>query len=250
MNIFESLENLNVSEECFDDILNIVEDLLNEEDSLDDGSHIRRKYGNPEYEKNEDGTLKYDSKGYELPANKSAKLYAKAHSKDNRYPYAPAFNNGRGVGEYGKRVSHSSAPETDYSKEDKEQMDKARAQQKLAKKMQKTAKTDAEKDEADKQTIHASRIKGQAIDDQIQSLKDAHKKELKRRSELPMRDPDVFDAPDIENAADWGDEDTEREGEIEVRKRARKKLSDTINNAMSRIGTRELKGHPLLRSRK
>ena len=30
MNIFESLENLNVSEECFDDIINIVEELLDE----------------------------------------------------------------------------------------------------------------------------------------------------------------------------------------------------------------------------
>ena len=28
MNIFESLENLNVSEECFDDIMDIVEDLI------------------------------------------------------------------------------------------------------------------------------------------------------------------------------------------------------------------------------
>ena len=244
MDIFENLENLNVSEACFNDIMDIVEDLLNEEDSLDDGSHIRKRYGKPEYKEER------DSKGFEIPANKSAKLYAKAHAKDDRYPYTPAYNDGKGIGEYGKRVSHSSAPETDYSKEDKEQMDKARAQQKLAKKMQKTAKTDAEKDEADKQTIHASRVKGQAIDDQIQSLKDDYKKELKRRASLPMRDPDVFDAPDIENAAEWGDEDTEREGEIEVRKRARKKLSDTINNAMSRIGTRELKGHPLLNTKK
>lgn len=30
MNIFESLENLNVSEECFDDIIGIVEELLSE----------------------------------------------------------------------------------------------------------------------------------------------------------------------------------------------------------------------------
>ena len=31
MNIFESLENLNVSEECFDDIMGIVEELLSED---------------------------------------------------------------------------------------------------------------------------------------------------------------------------------------------------------------------------
>ena len=32
MDIFESLENLNVSEECFDDIVSIVEDIINERD--------------------------------------------------------------------------------------------------------------------------------------------------------------------------------------------------------------------------
>ena len=30
MNIFESLENLNVSEECFNDIMGIVEEIINE----------------------------------------------------------------------------------------------------------------------------------------------------------------------------------------------------------------------------
>lgn len=30
MNIFESLENLNVSEACFNDILNIVEEIISE----------------------------------------------------------------------------------------------------------------------------------------------------------------------------------------------------------------------------
>ena len=30
MDIFENLENLNVSEECFNDILNIVEEIINE----------------------------------------------------------------------------------------------------------------------------------------------------------------------------------------------------------------------------
>lgn len=42
MDIFEQLENLNVSEECFDDIMDIVEDLLNE-DELHDTKAIRRK---------------------------------------------------------------------------------------------------------------------------------------------------------------------------------------------------------------
>ena len=35
MNIFESLENLEVSESCFDDIMGIVEEIINE---VSDGS--------------------------------------------------------------------------------------------------------------------------------------------------------------------------------------------------------------------
>lgn len=41
MNILESLENLNVSEECFDSIMDIVEEILNE-DELHDTKAIRR----------------------------------------------------------------------------------------------------------------------------------------------------------------------------------------------------------------
>lgn len=44
MNIFESLENLNVSEECFGDIVGIVEELLSEE--LTD--YIKKVHGNSE----------------------------------------------------------------------------------------------------------------------------------------------------------------------------------------------------------
>ena len=50
MSIFESLENLNVSEECFDDIMGIVEELLSEDiydavlKSVDDeNSPLRKK---------------------------------------------------------------------------------------------------------------------------------------------------------------------------------------------------------------
>ena len=41
MDIFESLENLPVSEECFDDIINMVKNVLNE-DELQDTKSIRR----------------------------------------------------------------------------------------------------------------------------------------------------------------------------------------------------------------
>ena len=39
MSIFESLENLNVSEECFDDIMRIVEDIF---------SQIKKVHGEPD----------------------------------------------------------------------------------------------------------------------------------------------------------------------------------------------------------
>lgn len=45
MDIFENLENLNVSEGCFDDIMDIVEDLI-------DTIHKKYKYGAPEYYEN------------------------------------------------------------------------------------------------------------------------------------------------------------------------------------------------------
>ena len=47
MSIFESLENLNVSEECFDDIMGIIEELLNEK-----VTHSTLHTGHPEREDN------------------------------------------------------------------------------------------------------------------------------------------------------------------------------------------------------
>jgi hypothetical protein len=43
MSIFESLENLNVSEECFDDIMDIVEELLSEDISKEEYNRIKDK---------------------------------------------------------------------------------------------------------------------------------------------------------------------------------------------------------------
>ena len=65
MNIFESLENLPVSEECFEEIMGIVEEILSE------GlvGEIKRKHGEPEY--------KYSKETGTVPANKSAELLAK-----------------------------------------------------------------------------------------------------------------------------------------------------------------------------
>lgn len=45
MNIFENLENLNVSEKCFDEIIGIVEEIINEMlDSTVDSSTEKRAY--------------------------------------------------------------------------------------------------------------------------------------------------------------------------------------------------------------
>ena len=82
MNIFESLENLNVSEKCFEDILRVIENLLNE----DIETLIKKKYGEPEY-----------APPYYSPANKSAQLLGKviqarnteieqAAERENSYP--------------------------------------------------------------------------------------------------------------------------------------------------------------------
>lgn len=63
MDIFESLENLNVSEECFNDIVGIVEEIISE--NIRDA--IIAKYGEPTY----------TSSG-KYPKNKPAKLIRKA----------------------------------------------------------------------------------------------------------------------------------------------------------------------------
>ena len=61
--IFESLENLNVSEECFEDIVGLVEEYLSE----DIYDYIQKKHGKAIYDVNTN-----------RPANKSAKLIRKA----------------------------------------------------------------------------------------------------------------------------------------------------------------------------
>jgi hypothetical protein len=63
MDIFESLKNLNVSEECFDDIMGIVEEILSE----DIYDYIQKKHGKAVYDISTN-----------RPANKSAKLIRKA----------------------------------------------------------------------------------------------------------------------------------------------------------------------------
>ena len=210
MDIFESLENLNVSEECFNDIMDIVEDLLNEEDSLDDGSHIRKRYGEPEYKEGK------DSKGFEIPANKSAKLYAKAHAKDDRYPYAPAFNDGKGVGEYGKRVPKGDSDreawvKTDTPKEIQEPLSVAKSQEKGARKL-----LDKNEFKNKRDQIKAKRLLQGAL---INKSSQLHKKadNLNKAAE--------FDPDDYDNFEDNTDAATELEAQAQQRKEAAQKAS-------------------------
>lgn len=95
MSIFENLENLNVSEECFDDIMSIVEDIFNT---------ITSVHGKPEYDK-ETGA----------PLNRAAELTDKAqsaHSKEFTDAYMRDYEKGKNIprGEKGHREcsTHSS----------------------------------------------------------------------------------------------------------------------------------------------
>lgn len=78
MDIFENLENLNVSEECFDDIVSMVEAMLNEKDSLNNISHITRVHGKPYYDyfMTDGNGIGYGTP--DVPANKAAELRATA----------------------------------------------------------------------------------------------------------------------------------------------------------------------------
>ena len=58
MNIFESLENLNVSEECFNDIVGIVEEIINERNK--ENRKARRKW--------EQGISPEGTRGYNMAA--------------------------------------------------------------------------------------------------------------------------------------------------------------------------------------
>ena len=96
MNIFESLENLNVSEGCFDEIMNIVEEIIDENVR----TAIIKKHGYPEW-----GTAK----------NKSAELMDKA--EENRR--AEAIRNSKGdvdFDRYDQRQEHKDQKSYTYDK--------------------------------------------------------------------------------------------------------------------------------------
>ena len=83
MNIFKSLENLNVSEECFEDIVTMVEAMLSE-DEFHDQKSIRRNaeknakghaYKAKQFEKK---SIAAEDQGKEL---KAERLYDKANTE-------------------------------------------------------------------------------------------------------------------------------------------------------------------------
>ena len=85
MDIFESLENLNVSEECFDEIMGLVEEILDESTDTIYKS-IENKYGKPEYDEEWE------------PTNKSAELerkFARAHSNEFVDAYMREYEKGK-----------------------------------------------------------------------------------------------------------------------------------------------------------
>lgn len=76
MNIFESLENLNVSEECFDDIMDIVEEIISEGYNLDDVVKRARDKGRISDLKDKElskKALEVES-SYSRPSKKQAKM--------------------------------------------------------------------------------------------------------------------------------------------------------------------------------
>ena len=102
MDIFESLENLGISEECFNDIMDIVEEIL-DESSKSIYNAIEKKHGKPEYD--EEGN----------PANKSAELKDKftvARNKEYSDAYMRDYEKGKDIprGQAGHRecTTHAS----------------------------------------------------------------------------------------------------------------------------------------------
>ena len=75
MNIFESLENLNVSEECFDEIMGIVEEILGESKVL--------AYSHEQRAKNDASNAQYGRPSVH-PREKGDKIIAKARQLDKK----------------------------------------------------------------------------------------------------------------------------------------------------------------------
>jgi hypothetical protein len=85
MDIFESLENLNVSEECFDEIIGIVEELINE----DIKSYIVKKYGEPKFNKEDSRHYYWWSNGAGAGAADAGPI--KTPRKNNNNTSSPFF---------------------------------------------------------------------------------------------------------------------------------------------------------------
>ena len=111
MNIFENLENLNVSEECFNEITSIIEEII-AETAETIYKNIEDKYGKPEYD--EEGN----------PTNKSAELTRKftgARSKEFVDAYIRDYEKGKDLprGTAGRKECTTHARDSLYRKRNK-----------------------------------------------------------------------------------------------------------------------------------
>ena len=123
MDIFESLENLNVSEECFGDIIRIVEDIVSE----DIKSAIVKKYGEPKYNKghwrhyHDMPNGYWDAGDFRIPRknSKSAQLMHKVEKIQRDEQIDSDSRSGQGYHIYGSSQMNNKRNETKQSKGEK-----------------------------------------------------------------------------------------------------------------------------------
>ena len=90
--IFESLENLNVSEECFNEIMGIVEEILSESESL--RGIVQRAYDSDKISQKELEEL--DRKAMNIPKSKTYKRKGSGYQPKG-YRYMRTSNSGDSV---------------------------------------------------------------------------------------------------------------------------------------------------------
>ena len=246
MDIFESLENLNVSEECFDDIISIVEELLSEDvySAIDkyapekDKERLRTKAENVE-KKNYKAEVDKEEK---KTGRKLSSTYTYAHG--NGFPSdSPRekakdrvndrkFYNKNNKNDFNKHTSCSISDQQCYGSPSsafaepqegdvldnprRKEMNTARGMIKHAKKLKKQGKGE----ESDKYLEKGSHKKMEQLKNELDDIKQSQKEYqdyTDKRNSSTSFNPDTQDAPDIDNAADdsyYGSELSSREHDL------------------------------------
>ena len=236
MNIFESLENLQISEECFNDIMDIVEEILSEYDTLDSASHIKRIHGEPQYKEYR------DRNGFKIPANKSAELFAKSQKAQGNYPEYQGSGHGQGITKSNRSLYDEEGGRKDLDNPTNKRLDIGRGQVKHAEKLAKSAKTTQDRIKATEQLRKGLIRKAGALEGKAQEIEKEHNEIVAARKKRPMGDPDHYDAPDIDNAADDSYEDSLYKDAANIRKNAAKKANADVKKAQRTLDT--LKNRP------